>query len=246
MKNQRGVIGMLPIIGILVLIVAIGAGAYYFGKSSSKPVTQSPPPPPPTTTPTPTATMTPSPTATPTPTPTATPNSNYYISSNLGVSFYYTKASTGVNDSKILVKEVGNKIYVYSAGTQAETGQYLEVFAKDKNQTLVDAIKAKILTGYSLDDCIVKTITGTFTGQTYPANFQLAQISVPTDANDDMETLSKKGEKCPAGRLNIGGLAYFLADSEHPDKLIFLSIGQYAIDSGIGNKTWQNTIKFLP
>lgn len=245
MKYQRGVVGLLPIIGILVLIVAIGAGAYYFGKSSSKPVTLSPSPSP-TATATPTVTATPTPSSTSTPTPTSTPNSNYFVSQDLGVSFYYTKASTGVNNNKILVKEIGSKIYVYSAPGPAENGQYLEMFSKDKNQSLIDAIKQKILANYSLSDCLLKTITQTFTGQSYPANFELAQITVPVDANDNMENLSLKADKCPKGYTAVGGLSYFLMDKNHPDKFIFLSIGQYAIDSGIADKNWQNTIQFLP
>lgn len=249
MKNQRGFSAVLILIAIL-LILGVGAGAYYFGKSNT-PVPASPPPPPPSPSPsaipTITSKVTPTSMLTATLTPTINPNSNVFTSQDLGVSFYYTKESTGgVGGTKVLVKEIGNKIYVYSASTQPESGQYLEMFAKDKNQTLIDAVKSKILTGYSLDDCLVKTISGTFSGQSYSANFELAQIGVPTTAGVDMETLSEEVKKCPAGYVAFGGLNYFLMDSTYPDKFIFLSIGQYGIGSGIGDKAWQNTIKFLP
>lgn len=246
MKYQRGALP-IPVILVILLVLAVGAGAFYFGKSTSSPITLSPSPQPTaTSTPQPTATTTLTPTATPTPTPTATPNSNYFISQDLGISFYYTKKSTGINNSKIAVKEIGNKIFVYSTSGIAENGQYLEMFSKDKNQTLIEAIKTKILTGFVLSDCQLKTITETFTGQSYPANFELAQITVPVSPNDDMENLSQKAEKCPKNYTAVGGLSYFLMDSNHPDKFIFLSIGQYAIDSGIGDKNWQTTIQFLP
>ncbi|MDB5057684.1 MAG: hypothetical protein JWO59_1156, partial [Chloroflexi bacterium] len=41
-----------------------------------------------------------------------------------------------------------------------------------------------------------------------------------------------------------GGISYFLADSRHPDKYLFFSIGQYPIAAGSG-KAWQDTIQFL-
>lgn len=238
--------GFAPILTILVVLVVlgIGAGAYYFGKSNA-PVPSSPPPSPPPS-PTITSKITPTSMLTSTPTPTVNPNSNVFTSQNLGVSFNYTTKSTGINDSKIAVKEIGNKIYVYSTNGAPENGQYLEMFSKNKNQSLIDAIKQKILTGYSLNDCLVKTMSGTFNGQSYPANFELAQIGVPTTAGVDMETLSEEAKKCPAGYIALGGLNYFLIDVNHPDKFIFLNIGQYGIDSGISDKPWQNTIKFLP
>lgn len=241
--NQKGFAPILVILAILV-ILGIGVGAYYFGKSSSKPITLSPSPSPTATiTLTPTATIIPSPTITPT--PTATPNSNLFTSQTLGVSFYYTKANTGVNNSSIAVKEIGNKIYVYSTSGKPEDGQYLEVFSKDKNQSLIDVIKQKILTGYSLTDCIVGTAKNPVTGQTYPASYEIAEINVPGPFTD-LEAQAAKASKCPEKYVTTNGISYFLEDSNHPDKFIYLSIGQYPIDSGIGDKLWQTTIKFLP
>lgn len=251
MKNcQKGLTSIFLIL-IALVILGIAAGAYYFGKSSN-PVPLSPASPAPSSTAVPASTPVASPTATPTvapsskPIPTPNPNSNVFYSQDLGISFNFTTKSTGINDTKFSVKQIGNKVYVYSGSGPAENGQYLEMFSKDKNQSLIDAIKAKILTGYSLDDCLLKTITQTFTGQSYPANIELAQITVPVLANDDMETLSNKAKKCPATYTAVGGLNYFLMDKDHPDKFVFFSIGQYAIDSGIGDKYWQNTITFYP
>lgn len=234
--NQKGFNSVIILL-IILIILGIGTGAYYFGKSSDQKVPLTPPPPLSLNiTPTITSTVSPTTALTSTPTPTVNPNSNVFISQDLGITFNYTTKSTGINDSKIGAKQIGNKVYVYSTSGKPEEGQYLEMFAKDKNESLLDAIKKKILTGYPLNDCPVETITGTFTDQSHPANFVLADINIP----------SENAGKCPSPYAAIGGIAYFLTDPNHPDKFIFLSIGQYGIDSGIGDKLWQNTIKFLP
>lgn len=243
---QKGFSSIIILL-VIIVILGVGAGAYYFGKSSNQNIPLSPASPVPTASPMATSIATPvaTPTIIPSPTP-PNPNSNVFTSQDLGISFNYTNKNTGINGSKIQVKQIGNKVYVYSASGKPEDGQYLEMFSKDKNDLLIDAIKKKILIGYSLNDCLVKTITSTFTGQTHPANFELSQISVPVAPNDDLINLSEKAKKCPASYTAVGGLSYFLFDPAHTDKFIFLSIGQYGIDSGIADKLWQTTIKFLP
>lgn len=241
---QKGISSALLLL-IIAVILGIGAGAYYFAKSPGQKIPPAPPSvpaPPPIATPA--ATPIPSPAPSPTSVP-AGPNSNLFTSPGLGISFNYTSKKQD-NGSMILVKQIGNKVFVSFSTVQPETGQYLEMFSKDKNDSLIDAVKKKILAGYSLNDCLVKTITKTFTGQNHPANFELAQISVPAAPNDDLMNLSEKAKKCPTAYTAVGGLSYFLSDPAHPDKFIFLSIGQYGIDSGISDKLWQTTIKFLP
>lgn len=230
---------------LIAVILGIGAGAYSFAKSPGQKI---PPAPPSVPVPPPIATPATTPTPSPLPSPTsipAGPNSNLFTSPGLGISFNYTSKKQD-NGSMIEVKQIGNKVFVYFSTVKAETGQYLEMFSKDKNDSLIDATKKKILTGYSLNDCLVKTITKTFTGQTHPANFELVQISVPVAPNDDLINFSEKAKKCSTAYTALGGLSYFLSDPSHPDKFIFLSIGQYGIDSGVSDKLWQTTIKFLP
>ena len=238
---QKGISSIILILLILA-VLGVGAGAYYFGKSTNKNI---PVPVTPITSPVSTTTPIATQTATSAPAP-SNPDSNVFSSPDLGISFNYTNKNTGINGSKIQVKQIGNKVYVYSASGKPEDGQYLEMFSKDKNDSLIDTVKKKILAGYSLNDCLVKTITSTFTGQTHPANFELAQISVPVAPNDDLINLSEKAKKCPTAYIAVGGLSYFLFDPAHTDKFIFLSIGQYGIDSGIADKLWQTTIKLLP
>lgn len=248
MKNCQKGFSVAAILLSVLVVLGIGVGAYYFGKSAGQQVPATPPPPTSLPSASPAVSPTTPPTATPVSSPTsvpATPNSNLFTDPELGISFNYTSKKLD-GGSTIGVKQIGNKVFVYmQPSSTPENGQYLEMFSKDKNDSLLDAVKKKILAGYSLNDCLVKNIKETFTGQTYPANFELVQITVPTTANDDMETLSEKAKKCPASYTAVGGLNYFLFDPGHPDKFIFFSIGQYAIDSGIGDKNWQNTIKFL-
>jgi len=58
------------------------------------------------------------------------------------------------------------------------------------------------------------------------------------------EALIAKAQKCPQPYAAIGGMAYFLADTAHPDRFLFFSIGQYVIPLGT-DRTWQSSIVFL-
>lgn len=249
---QKGFSTAIVLLLILV-ILGVGAGTYYFGKFGGQPVPLSPATPAPSVSPVATPASSPAVAATPIATPVAsptsvpsTPGSNLFTSPEFGISFNYTDKNTGINGSKIQVKQIGNKIYVYSTSGKPEEGQYLEMFSKDKNDSLVAAVKSKILAGYSLSDCLVKTAQSPVGGQGYPAGYELAEISVPTGPNDDLGTISEKANKCPEKYVTTNGISYFLTDINHPNKFIFLSIGQYGIDSGISDKLWQYTIKFLP
>jgi len=64
------------------------------------------------------------------------------------------------------------------------------------------------------------------------------------DLGETEELLIAKAKKCPQPYAAIGGIAYFLADTAHPDRFLFFSIGQYAIPVG-KDRTWQSSIVFL-
>jgi hypothetical protein len=165
------------------------------------------------------------------------PNLKRFISEKLGVTFTYLIDQNG---QTIAAQEIGNRVYVYFVKTQATTGQYLMVMDKDKNQTLEQAIKAQILKGYSESDCLIKPVT-----QYIPTGFTALSIVVPVGQNDDMETIQTKVQKCPTGYTAMGGMAYFIEDPKFPDKMIFLSIGQYLINSEGDNVGWQNTLQLF-
>lgn len=48
---------------------------------------------------------------------------------------------------------------------------------------------------------------------------------------------------CPQPHTVMGGIGYFQADTQHPDRFLFLSIGQYGILAG-EDQLWQATIRF--
>lgn len=230
----------LAMVLILVIVIVLASGVFLFGLVMGKggglttKITMI------------TATPTQSPTATllPAVSPTvsvpnfpvsANPNVVRFTSQKLGVSFTYLKSQNG---QTISTQEIGNKVYVYMDNTAVTNGQYLEVMPKDKNQTLADAIKAQILTGYSTSDCVIQPAT-----QYIPAGFTALEIVVPFNQNDTQDQIVAKSEKCPATYTAMGGMAYFIEDPAYPDRMYFLSIGQYLIESEGSNSGWQNTIQ---
>ncbi|HUD05281.1 MAG TPA: hypothetical protein VMR59_04835 [Patescibacteria group bacterium] len=219
---------MIFVVGILVIGIMLGKNQNPISKTASL------------TTPTPAVTLIPS--ITPIKTVpqfpvSINPNLIRFISEKLGITFTYLKSQNG---QTISAQEIGNRVYVYFDKTQATTGQYLMVMDKDKNQTLEQAIRTQILKGYSESDCIIQPVT-----QYLPKGFNALSIVVPVGPNDNMETLEPKIQKCPTGYTAVGGMAYFIEDPSHPDKMIFLSIGQYLIDSEGDNVGWQNTLQLF-
>lgn len=165
--------------------------------------------------------------------------SNSFSSNNLGITFNYA-AKTPDNDYPIEVFEEGNKAYVHvksKSSTNYTDGQWVEVFKKDRSETLEQAVQKKFLTDYSKSDCqiVISKVP----------NFEIAQIKAPVSEGDNLEEMTVKSEKCPKTYTTINGLSYFLMDPKHPDKFVYFSIGQYGIPSGEGQQTWQDTIKFL-
>lgn len=171
-----------------------------------------------------------------------TSTSKLYQSDKLGVQFNYKPSYF---DTTISTKEVGNKIYVYASNTKAEDGQYLEEFSKEPQDSLELAIKKKFLAGYSESDCFVEKLKNdNGFGNLYPDSYELATISYPLPTDTNLPFFAN-AEKCPAIYSKTNGINYFVYDKNHADKYLFVSVGQYAIDSGIEGKVWQHTIRFI-
>lgn len=178
---------------------------------------------------------------TPSPIPTSigNPNLKTFTSQSLKVSFDYLEVIPAYPDLKVKVETAGNKIYVYT-GTKAEEGQSAEVFKKDKNDTLEQAIRKQFLNGISEKDCFIEDLTSNYK---YPAGYKVVDIGFPYDKNSDIPMFAQEN-KCPQGYTRSNGIAYFLGDSNHPEIYLYLSIGQYGINAD-NNKMWQDTIRFL-
>ena len=196
-------------------------------------------------TPAPTGTSVPTqvPTVAPPATAPATPrgDSATFTSQALGIRFDYPAALDG---RRVGVKETGDKVYVSIEPLQPEAGQWVQVYRKTPAQSLEDAIRQQVLKGVSAQDCPVVSSDDPVAGQVNPPTFRFARIDVPRTPGEDYESLIAKAKKCPQPYAAIGGMAYFLADTAHPDRFLFFSIGQYVIPLG-KDRTWQSSIVFL-
>lgn len=241
MIKQIGFAPVILIIAVVTLLAAVILGIILFSNKTPIPTVTPVPTPALTTTLTPTLTpqaVSPIPTITTTPSPTKSyPGTTQYISPNLKIAFNYLPNQGG---QKVAVKEVGNKIYIYADNTSFDNGQFVEVLSKDKNDTLAEAIEKKFLNGISKNDCFVISENNNF--KFYPASYSTAEISYPEN-NDPNTGPGEIPAKCPQNYSRTNGIRYFLGDSNHPEKLLFISIGQYGISAG-ESINWQDTISF--
>ena len=153
-----------------------------------------------------------------------------YESKKLRVRFTYPEINFGL---PVHVKEVGNKIFVYVGDQPYDEGQWLEVFTKEPNFSLAQAVNTQFLSSHADKSCKVmpseeekhlKNPTH------YESVFVFADKDEPTD--------------CPYGFW--GGANYFLMDKRFLDRFLYVNIGQYAIcGSNEDCQPWQYSIEFI-
>lgn len=180
-------------------------------------------------------------TVTSNPTPSVA-NANTYTSTNLGISFTYASQN---GPDKIGVQEVGNRIYVYSTSHPYYLGQFVEVVNNPKKEDMTHTINDQILSGKNLADCPVTVFTSV---GNYPSSYREATINYSSNNIDSNGFLGKDLTKCPSEYTETTGKPYFLEDSNHPGKVLFIYVGQYGIgasDNASDTKLWQDTISFL-
>lgn len=170
-----------------------------------------------------------------------------YSSTKLGVAFYLadTVENTPGEQVAVKTKEVGNKTYIYMVDnyTKPEDGQSIEMFAKDPQDTLAQAITKKFLSGISPTDCFVRP--GTVSAKA-ASQLERATIGYPIPEGADP---FESGQQCPANYKESNGSAYFLYDKNYPDRFYYLSIGQYSIpphNDTADSTGWQETIVVGP
>jgi len=168
-------------------------------------------------------------------------NQKNYINPQLGISFLYLSVDPLDNTATFNTKEVNNKVYLYHQNSPYETGQYIEIFQKDPNLNLEEAIQNNFLTNYSKDKCYIENINST----SYPSAYSVASIRYVHEDTSIALQDSINPKDCPQTYTPIGGSAFFLMDKNQPDKFVFFSIGQYGIFANEDNTMWETTIKFL-
>ncbi|CAN5115423.1 hypothetical protein BH09PAT2_BH09PAT2_06270 [soil metagenome] len=159
-----------------------------------------------------------------------------YISPRLNISFNYSQQTNLDTSERLLVKESGNRVYLYPASVEPESGQFIETFDKKTNETLDAAIRRLIIVGKDPTRCLVT--------KTEEGDIVKSEITYPNDSSGDMETFFANTEYCSKEYAQTNGARYFMEDKRHPNRFFFVSIGQYGIMAG-ENTPWQNTIKIL-
>lgn len=157
-----------------------------------------------------------------------------YYSKKLGVKFDYPANISSV-------KEVGNKIYVYYSDSAYSEGQYVEIFSKNKKDTVEKAIEKRFLKNYPKEKCFVKNGSK---NAAYPSSYvKVPGISYPKTETDG--PFWENSKYCPPNYSETNGIIYFLGDKSHPNQFAFFSIGQYRIVLSDGDKDWQDTFRFV-
>lgn len=178
-----------------------------------------------------------------------------YTSENLGITFNYYEYGRGdFSKAKQKISEVDNKIYLYASldeNTQDDPtkGMYIEVFQKNPELSLQEAVFQNLLMGDPSKNtsCDFETSTDLF----HP-NYEYLNIVIPEDLRPEggYNEFMAAAENCSLKYTNWNGKRYFLMDKGHPDKYIFIYIGQsnaaFPYSPLPGEVyTWNDTIGFI-
>lgn len=158
-----------------------------------------------------------------------------YTSETLGLTFSYApKTEYG----GYAVKETGSRVYVYSDKSEPETGQFVEVFEKQADETFEAAIRRLILASYPDARCTVDVVRASGSDDLWTAS-----IGYPEPDSSD-EPFWANAKLCNQAYARSNGIRYFLYDDAHADRFLFLDIGQYSIP-GEGDAPWQDTLRLI-
>jgi hypothetical protein len=165
-----------------------------------------------------------------------------YYSDKLGVGFTYVQSASGT--SAVTVTEIGSKIYLHHTNEAPDTGQSIEIFAKDPKSTLEEALTTRFLSGYNSKDCFSQPYA-----KTSLPNYVASGIASPM--SDDPSDPSKNSVKCPAYYSDSSAAQFtqfFLMNKDVPDTFIFVRIGRTSItsDGTTGAEySWSHSIRIL-
>ncbi len=174
-------------------------------------------------------------------------NVGTFISPELGISFNYakqfpdphyeTEVRAGLIAPAAHPHVVGNKAYV-SEGT---SGQWIEIFSKNINETFEAAIRRHILANYPSSDCKIEINNE---GSQYPTTYVIAQITYPPPSSPGAPFWENIDICNPHYAMSNEG-RFFVYDSKNPDKFAFVDSGQAAENILDGGISWLTTLRFL-
>lgn len=150
-----------------------------------------------------------------------------YTSDKLGLTFTYDPKPSESFDVKVTEKD--NKVYLYGSNETPEQGKVIEMFTKESDQSLKDAIQTKLLARTNPADCFVADIQRS-PQDPRPLTFQFSEISYPAP-DDPSAPFWQNSTKCPQAYAKTNAVQYFMMDSAYPDKFYFLKLGQDSITS---------------
>lgn len=138
------------------------------------------------------------------------PATRSYFSPRLGVGFTY------LAPEKLRVWESGSSIHVGD--------KTLEVFTIEPVTSISLALRDNFLAGTTDEECYVGLLP------LAPAPYQTASINYPIDDSTDQpwwETESARN--CPEKYRVANGISYFLFNTQVPNKVVFVKLGQDTI-----------------
>jgi len=175
----------------------------------------------------------------------AVPVVKTYTSEKLGVSFKYLDKDPLEQGRRTEILENPDKTYIYIEGESPKTGQSVQTFKKNSDESLQQAVRTQLLQAYP--NCKIKIVDyDPLNTISLPNGYQGLQIypekwdSLP--ANAGVDVLSMYDYQCPG---YFGAARYFLYDTKTPTNFAFLDIGQYSIAGSSTQNAWQDTIKFI-
>ncbi len=155
----------------------------------------------------------------------STTTAKTYTSDKLGISFTYEPKP--VETFEVTVTERDNKIYLHGSSEAPEQGKIIEVFTKDPNMSLGDAIKQQFLKNYAATDCFVEDIPNV-AEDPRPDSYVFAEIAYPLPSSPDVP-FWENSSKCPQEYARTNAVQYFMMNPEVPGKFVFVKLGQDSI-----------------
>ena len=147
------------------------------------------------------------------------PQVKLYTSKKLGLNLYYLP---GQHDG---VKEEWNRIYVTTGGSE----QFVEIFSKMENETMVDAISRVLLTKFDKEKCVIISKTEKEQTKTYDSSTPLWTMPIGKlyEIEDKTRQYLDDAYYCPGDYSQANGARYFIEDENDKTKFYFYEFGQY-------------------